>query len=229
MLRPVIRLVLFDIDGTLIQTGGAGRKAFDRAFSLEFEVENAAADINFAGRTDTGILNDFFASHRISPTADNYRRFFRSYTHLLDFFLAQDKGDILPGVSGLLRDLLGMNDRPAIGLLTGNTRLGAQIKLRHHRLWHFFETGAFGCEHADRNEIARIAHRRGTRFTNTNLRGEEILVIGDTTRDIDCANRIGARCLAVATGGDSLEDLRDHGPTWAVDDLTQIGLQEVCS
>lgn len=227
MLQRVIRLVLFDIDGTLIQTEGAGRKAFDRAFLLEFEVENAAADINFAGRTDTGILNDFFSAHGIPPSPENFRRFFRSYTHFLDYFLSQTKGQTLPGVNGLLRDILGMNDRPAIGLLTGNIRLGAQIKLRYHQLWHFFETGAFGCEHSDRNEIARIAHQRGTRFTDRDLSGEEILVVGDTTRDIDCANAIGARSLAVGTGGASLAELRDHNPTWAVEDLTCISPHEI--
>ena len=224
----MVRLVLFDIDGTLIQTDGAGIKAFDRAFALGFEVENAAAEINFSGRTDTGILEDLFSSHGVEPSWENFQRFFHAYTHLLDFYLSQSKGEILPGVNGLLRDLLGMNERPAIGLLTGNHRLGAQIKLRHHRLWHFFETGAFGCEHADRNEIARIAHRRGTRFTNADLTGDEILVIGDTTRDIDCANAIGARSLAVATGGCDLDELRDHNPTWAVDDLTRIHLSEIC-
>lgn len=224
----MVRLVLFDIDGTLIQTDGAGMKAFDRAFELEFDVPNAAAEMNFAGRTDTGILGEFFASHGIEPTRENFQRFFHAYAHLLDFYLSQAKGEILPGVNGLLRDLLGMNERPAIGLLTGNIRLGAQIKLRHHRLWHFFETGAFGCEHADRNEIAKIAHRRGTKFTNANLSGEEILVIGDTTRDIDCANAIGARSLAVATGGNSLNELHDHNPTWAIDNLTRVQLREIC-
>ena len=224
----MVRLALFDIDGTLIQTGGAGMRAFDRVFELEFDIPDAAADINFAGRTDTGILNDFFRAHDLPANAENYRRFFHSYVHWLDHYLTVDKGRTLPGVIRLLRDLLGLTHRPAIGLLTGNIRLGAQIKLRHHRLWNFFETGAFGCEHADRNEIARIAHRRGRKMFGEALHGDEILVIGDTVRDIECAQAIGARCLAVATGGDPLPELRQRSPTWVVTDLSEISAHELC-
>ncbi|MBL6765375.1 MAG: HAD hydrolase-like protein [Verrucomicrobiae bacterium] len=224
----MIRLALFDIDGTLIRTGGAGIRAFDRALALEFGVENATRQINFAGSTDRGILREFFANHSIEPNEDSRHRFFRSYVHWLDYFLSRDAGDVLPGVTRLLRDLLGMNNRPAIGLLTGNIRLGAQIKLRHHRLWNFFETGAFGCEHHDRNEVARIALERGRRLVSSNLRGDEILVVGDTLRDIDCANAIGARCLAVATGEISLEELQSRAPAWAVTDLTRVSAGEIC-
>jgi phosphoglycolate phosphatase len=225
----MVRLALFDIDGTLIQTGGAGMRAFDRAFELEFGVPEAAAEINFAGRTDTGILNDFFRAQDLAASAENYQRFFRSYVHWLDHYLTVAKGQTLPGVIRLLRDLLGLTDRPAIGLLTGNIRLGAQIKLRHHGLWNFFGTGAFGCEHADRNEIARIAHRRGRQMIGETLQGDEILVVGDTVRDIECAQAINARCLAVATGGDPFRELQRLSPTWVVDDLSQVSARELCN
>lgn len=225
----MVRLALFDIDGTLIHTGGAGMRAFDRAFELEFGVADAAREINFAGRTDTGILTDFFTAHEIPANAENFRKFFSSYVHWLDLYLTESKGETLPGVLPLLREVLGLPDRPAIGLLTGNIRLGAQIKLRHHQLWNFFETGAFGCEHADRNEIARIAHRRGRKMFGQALSGEQILVIGDTVRDIECAQAIGARCLAVATGGGSFEELRRHSPTWTVRDLSAVSAHEICN
>jgi phosphoglycolate phosphatase len=221
------RLVLFDIDGTLIQTGGAGMKAFDRAFELEFGVGDAAAGIDFSGRTDRGILKDFFLHHRLEPSEENHGRFFNAYVHWLDYYLTLQRGETLPGVLSLLRGMLGLPRRPVIGLLTGNIRLGAQIKLRHHCLWHFFETGAFGCEHHDRNQIARIALVRGQRFLGR-LDGEQVLVIGDTTRDIDCAQAIGARSLAVATGGGDPDELRDRSPTWLVDDLSRVDLREIC-
>ncbi|MGB0579533.1 MAG: HAD family hydrolase [Limisphaerales bacterium] len=225
----MVRLALFDIDGTLIHTDGAGMRAFDRAFEIEFGIANAAQEINFAGRTDTGILNDFFAAHEIPSTPDNYRKFYSSYVHWLDLFLTESKGDTLPGALALLREVLGLPNRPAIGLLTGNIRLGAQIKLRHHRLWNFFETGAFGCEHANRNELARIAHQRGKKMFGEALSGDQVLVIGDTVRDIECANAINARCLAVATGGGSFEELKAHAPTWTVPDLAHVSAREICN
>ena len=204
-------------------------RAFDRAFAINFGIEDAAKEISFHGRTDTGILNDFFAAHDIPQVDANYRRFFSSYVHWLDHYLNESKGETLPGVLPLLRELLGLPDRPAIGLLTGNIRLGAQIKLRHHKLWNFFETGAFGCEHADRNQIARIAHQRGREMFGKNLDGDQILVIGDTGRDVECAHAIGARCLAVTTGGCTAQQLEALSPTWVVNDLSRVSAREICS
>ena len=119
--------------------------------------------------------------------------------------------------------------QPLLGLLTGNIRLGAQLKLRHYRLWEPFVTGGFGDDHEDRNEIARIAKARGSRRLGRELLGREVLVIGDTPLDIACARAIGARCLAVATGGATLEELQAHRPDWAVPDLTHLTPHEACS
>ena len=103
-----------------------------------------------------------------------------------------------------LAGVAALPTQPLLGLLTGNIRLGAQLKLRHYRLWESFVTGGFGDDHEDRNEIARIAKARGSRRLGRELLGREVLVIGDTPLDIACARAIGARCLAVATGGASL-------------------------
>ncbi|PYI89696.1 MAG: hydrolase [Verrucomicrobia bacterium] len=180
---PVIRLVLFDIDGTLIRSGGAGEKAFARVFETEFNVPNGTARLPFAGRTDPSIVRDFFRQHHIEPGRENFRRFFDSYAFWLDHLLGQIAGRVLPGVPEMIRDWQALPRPPAIGLLTGNIRLGAQIKLNYYRLWHLFQTGAFGDDHEDRSQIAAIARERGSHWLNEKLRGDQILVIGDTPLD----------------------------------------------
>src|SRR5215510_12008158 len=145
----MLKLVLFDIDGTLIQSGGAGEKAFARVCQLEFGIENGTANLHFAGRTDPSIVRDFFSEHSIPATTQNFRRFFDAYVFLLDDFLRRLDGRVLPGVGCLLHRLRTSSHPPAIGLLTGNIRLGAQIKLSHYRLWEEFEFGGFGDDHED--------------------------------------------------------------------------------
>jgi phosphoglycolate phosphatase-like HAD superfamily hydrolase len=116
-----------------------------------------------------------------------------------------------------------------MGLLTGNIRLGAQIKLSHYQLWHNFRTGGFGDDHEDRNQLAVIARDRGAELLGRNLLGgDEILVIGDTPRDIECGRTIGARTLAVATGSYSLEQLRKDSPDWLVENLGGISVNKLC-
>jgi len=223
----VIRLVLFDIDGTLIRTGGAGVKAFVRAFEIEFKIPNGAAHINFSGRTDTGIAREMFLQHGVEPSPANLERFFDSYVFWLDYLLTQADGRVVPGVWEFVHQLHGLPDRPVMGLLTGNIRLGAEIKLRRFELWELFQTGAFADDHEDRNQIAAVARQRGSRLLNSDLRGEEILVVGDTPRDIECARAIDAKMLAVATGGAKADELRAHKPDWLVEDLTQVAAKDV--
>jgi phosphoglycolate phosphatase len=226
--RPMIQLVLFDIDGTLIQTGGAGERAFGKVCETEFQAPNGTAQVRFAGRTDTAIVLELFRNHRIEPSPENVRRFFESYVFWLDHMLDQTEGRVLPGIARWMEDLAGLPRPPAIGLLTGNIRLGAQIKLSHYRLWNHFATGAFGDDHEDRNQVAQVARRRGSRHLGRELRGEEILVVGDTPMDIACARAIGARVLAVATGSYALKELETHRPDWTVNNLEQIRAGDFC-
>ena len=227
-LGPVIRLVLFDIDGTLIQTGGAGVQAFGRAFATEFNIPNGTERLRFSGRTDTGLARELFLQHQIEPSPDNFRLFFDGYVFWLDCFLTQTRGRVLPGVWEFINQLHALPDAPALGLLTGNIRLGAEIKLRHYELWEVFRTGAFGDDHEDRNQIAAVAKERGSRLLNNDLRGEQILVIGDTPRDIECGHAIGARTLAVATGSVPFEELEAQRPDWVTKDMTSVAATQVC-
>jgi phosphoglycolate phosphatase-like HAD superfamily hydrolase len=128
-----------------------------------------------------------------------------------------------------IRELEQLPHPPLIGLLTGNLKLGAEIKLRHFKLWEVFKTGGFADDNEDRNQIAVVASERGSRALNQKLHGEQIVVVGDTRHDIRCARAIGAKVIAVATGGDSLETLKKHQPDWAVKDLTQVTAREVCT
>ena len=224
----MVRLVLFDIDGTLIQSGGAGEKAFAQVCRTEFDIADGTARLQFAGRTDPSIVRDFFIQHAIEPSPENFSRFFSRYVFYLDDQLRQLAGRVLPGVHCWLHALELLPQRPVHGLLTGNIRLGAQIKLTHYGLWQSFRLGAFGDDHEDRNQIALIARERGRQLLDRDLEGEEILVIGDTPRDIECARAIGARCLAVATGSYRANELKSAGPTWAVDTLEDISPTETC-
>src|SRR6267143_1678966 len=208
----MLRLVLFDIDGTLIHSGGAGEKAFSKVGAVEFKVPNGTAQLRFAGRTDTSIVREFFVRNQIEPSRDNFRRFFDCYVFWLDQMLHQTAGTVLPGVSCMLKAFSSLPKPPVIGLLTGNIRLGAEIKLRHYNLWDSFVTGTFGDDDEERNCIAGIARDRGAKLLGQKLRGDEILVIGDTPLDVECAKSIQAKILAVATGNFPRKDLVAHQP-----------------
>jgi phosphoglycolate phosphatase-like HAD superfamily hydrolase len=225
----MVRLVLFDVDGTLVHTGGAGKNAFARTFAAAFNAHDGVQKVNFGGRTDVSLARELFGIHGIAATPENFRRFFEHYTFWLDHLVANTDGEICRGVPEFIRELQALPDPPMLGLLTGNIRLGAEIKLRRYGLWELFETGGFADDSEDRNHIAAAALERGRRVLGENLRGGEILVVGDTPYDVRCGKHIGAKVLAVATGGAKLEELKNHKPDWAVEDLTRVSAREVCA
>jgi phosphoglycolate phosphatase len=225
----VIRAIFFDVDGTLIHTGKAGIQAFDRTFATEFKVADGAAQLSFAGRTDTSIVREFFSQHDIEPTPAQFRRFFEVYVYWLDHLLPLTQGGICPGIWNFIHASQALQKPPLLGLLTGNIRLGAEIKLRHFYLWDSFEVGAFGDDHEDRNELAAIALKRAQGVLGESLKPEELLIIGDTPLDVHCAKSIKARSLAVATGPYKLEQLKQLQPDWAVAHLGDITSREICS
>jgi len=224
----MVKLVLFDIDGTLVHTGGAGVKAFAKVFATEFGIPHGTERMKFSGRTDVGLVREFFLANQIAPRAESFQRFFTHYVYWLDHLLAQSRTEACPGIWELIRDLQALPEPPTLGLLTGNIRLGAEIKLRHFDLWKEFETGAFADDHEDRDQIAHVAHHRGSQVRGKQLRGEEVVVIGDTPLDVKCGRAIGAHVLAVATGGATLDELRAHAPDWAVPDLRHLTAREIC-
>jgi len=218
----MIKLILLDIDGTMIHAKGAGGVAFGYAFASLFNRPDGAKRLKFAGRTDLSLLHEFLANHRIEPSSALEASFFDIYAHWLAELLPQFEGSVLPGVRQLLQHPKEDPDAPKLGLLTGNSRLGAEIKLRHFGLWEDQWPGAFGDEHAQRSTLAEWAAQRGSKYLGVSLNPEEILVIGDTPNDVACAQSIGARSLAVATGGFTKEALQRSGATWVMDTLASL-------
>jgi phosphoglycolate phosphatase len=223
----VIHLVLFDIDGTLIRSGGAGVRAFAETFASEFKLPQATREVIFAGRTDVSLVRQILVKNNLEASSENFARFFDRYPFWLDHFLHKLEGGPCEGVTKFIADLESDSRKPILGLLTGNIRLGAELKLRRYDLWQHFQTGAFADDHEDRNCIADIARKRGGQQIGRALAGEEVLVIGDTVHDVECGNSIGAKVLAVATGGAKLAELRQHTPTWAVQDLREVSARDL--
>lgn len=223
----MVRLVLFDIDGTLVRTGGAGVKAFAKVFETEFGATDGFERLKFAGRTDMSLVREFFGFHQIAATPQNFHRFFERYVFWLDHILNGSQGGACVGVREFLAGLQLLPEPPVLGLLTGNIRLGAEIKLRHFGLWDTFVTGGFADDHEERDHIAAIARERGRKLLGGTLRDDQVVVIGDTPLDIRCGRAIKAKVLAVATGGVTLEELKMHRPDWAVEDLGAVSPEEI--
>lgn len=209
--------ILFDIDGTLIHAKGAGRVAIHRAFADAFQIRECH-EVEFSGRTDRGIARNLFQLHGIEDTNENWHALNNSYLeHLLEA-LPEQNGHVLPGVHPLL-ERLDARDDVQLGLLTGNTREGARLKLAHYELAHYFPFGGFGDDHHDRNDVAHEALATLKQHANGEVDTERIWVIGDTPLDVQCARAIRARVVAVATGNHDREELAASRPDLLLDDL----------
>jgi phosphoglycolate phosphatase-like HAD superfamily hydrolase len=221
-------LILFDVDGTLVDTAGAGRRAFIEVFGRMFGadgVEEAATRVRFQGKTDPIIIDEIVRNLGIDAGTFERRRdeFWTLYAETLERILARPdpRRRVLPGVVALLVHL----DRRAgvyLGLQTGNVEVGARAKLRALDLERFFPGGGFASDHRDRRAVARSAWKKLSRVYGIEFAASETVVIGDTGHDVDCGRANGFRTVAVDTGWVDREELEASRPDALLDDLTDL-------
>lgn len=213
-------IILFDIDGTLIRTGGAGKIAMESALTEEFGVPLSERQVSYSGRTDPAIGRELLRTHGIDPTPTNVARLHEAYLARLPVCLTTYPGTICAGIIELIAMLKPRED-VLLGLLTGNIRRGAQIKLSHYSLWDHFVCGGFGDDHHDRDDVARTALRTVRDRRRADVDPADVWVIGDTPLDVQCARAIGAKAVAVATGWHAIEELEAAKPDFAFADLSE--------
>ena len=216
------KLILFDIDGTLVLTGGAGIRAMNRAGESVLGVRNLLDGIPVAGRTDWIILQDALRNAGHILNDDLFGRMRDAHHRYLREEILEPGGgvkDVMPGIRELL-DVLQRRDDVCLGLLTGNFEEAARIKLGHFGLWDYFRCGAFGDDAADRNALVPFAVDRARACGVGSVDYGDVVVIGDTPHDVACANAVGALPVAVATGNYDIAALRDTGAPIVLDDLS---------
>jgi len=222
----ICRLALFDIDGTLLSTGGAGRRAIKEALVEVYGTCGSADNFPFGGKTDPQIVRELLLEEGVSEDVveRNLDLFFARYLRRLRQQLSRSQLRLYPGVKELL-STLAETEGMFLGLLTGNIKEGAWIKLRAFQLGKFFRMGVYGDDSADRYKLPRIAVERASKQFKKTFQGRDVVIIGDTLHDIRCASSIGARTVAVATGWTSLTQLRKHKPDFLFPDFSDY--QEV--
>jgi len=213
----VKRLVLFDIDGTLLTTGGAPRRAISRALREIFQIDDGLDGLSrssFAGKTDPEIILAILArnSYPLEKMDDSLSLFFKRYTEALKEELpGETRARLHPGLKELLQSLKS-SGKAFLSLLTGNIREGAQIKLDHFGLAPFFSSGSFGSDSRDRGDLPAIAVRRVFELTGQRFKDKDVVIIGDTFDDLKVSRLFGAKAILVATGFYPYDELARAGP-----------------
>jgi len=211
-----MRLILFDIDNTLLNTGGAGGLGMNLAFQDMFGISDGFANVEFSGRTDLYILSEGLRQHGISGGLETHLpEFLRSYHHHLKRTLNERNGNLEPGFPHLL-ETFQQRDSVRVGLATGNFSEAAWMKLEHYGIRQYFEFGAFGEESLDRAEMLRVGIRRFA----SGLTPTDVLVVGDTPHDISAALDNGLVAVGVATGSYTVDQLRESGAQLVFQDFS---------
>jgi phosphoglycolate phosphatase-like HAD superfamily hydrolase len=212
------KLLLWDIDGTIIASGGAGEASLRLAVRDIFGTEDDLRDIEIAGRTDSLIARQLLKKYGRAETPESIGGIIECYLGYLPKLLAERAGRLLPGVTDAL-SALATRDDVVLALLTGNVAAGAEKKLSHYGVWHFFGFGAYADDHFDRNELGPVALRRA-RELGHDFSAQDVWVIGDTPHDIACARAFGGKALGVATGGYAVDALEKCKPDALFVDLS---------
>jgi phosphoglycolate phosphatase-like HAD superfamily hydrolase len=212
-----IRAVLFDIDGTLLVTGGAGGTAWRRAFKELHGVDVDIADHTDAGMTDPEIAAIVFRQviGREGTPEERSKAIGCYLKHLPDTVAESDGYRTMPGVGALLDDLIDAGR--LLGLVTGNIEAAAHIKLARAGFNRYFSFGGYGSDSADRTEVTKAALRRGELVSGGGLGNSACIAVGDTPRDVRAGHGAGIRVVGVATGSYSTDQLREAGADWALE------------
>ncbi|HXX53871.1 MAG TPA: HAD family hydrolase [Thermodesulfovibrionales bacterium] len=205
-----MKLVLFDIDGTLIDSGGAGTRSLNNAFEDIFLIHDAFKGISMAGKTDIQILKEGLGRHGLDTENGNVGLLCERYIVHLRKEIRNPGKQLKPGIREAVGIIAWRKD-VFLGLLTGNIEAGARIKLEPFGLNGYFPLGAFGDDHEDRNRLLPIAVERFSQFSGKEISYRDCVVIGDTPRDVECAKVCGAYSVAVATGPYSYASLLGSG------------------
>jgi phosphoglycolate phosphatase-like HAD superfamily hydrolase len=219
--RPTV--FLFDIDGTLINTAGAGRRAMTRTFEERYQRDDACAGIAFGGMTDRAILRGGLGAIGVPADDAAIDALLAHYLTLLQDEMDRATSCTIPAGIVAALDAIEARGDVALGLGTGNIEEGAQIKLRKVGLAERFAFGGYGSDHEDRPTLIGIGAERGARRLARPREHCRVVIVGDTPKDIHAAQAIGAECIAVATGGFTVEALAPHRPTRVFRDLAEPG------